>query len=138
MKILFLDIETLYSDEYSLKRMSPAEYILDPRFRLNGCAFKEGMFGKPFWLDGDQVPAYLHGLDTSNLLACSHNYLFDGCALAWHYGFVPKLACCTLSVSRATINYKLTSLSLESVARELGLGVKGKAHSSMLRAWTCR
>ena len=127
MKILFLDIESYYTDEYSLKRMSPAEYLLDPRFRLNGCAFKEGLFGKPFWLDGDQVPAYLHGLDTSNLLACSHNYLFDGCALAWHYGFVPKLSCCTLSVARATISYKTSSLSLEAVARTLNLGVKGSS-----------
>jgi hypothetical protein len=107
--------------------MSPAEYILDPRFRLNGCAFKESLFGKPFWLDGVDVPNYLHGLDKENLLACSHNWLFDGCALAWHYGFIPKISCCTLSVSRATIQYDLTSLSLESIARYLKLGVKGKS-----------
>ena len=56
MKIYFLDFETFFSDEYSLRRMTPAEYILDPRFQVNGCAFKEGIWGVPFWLDGEELP----------------------------------------------------------------------------------
>ena len=126
MKLLFLDFETFYSDDYSLSKMTPAEYILNPQFQVNGCAIKEGLDGVPFWLEGDDLPGYLQRLDTSNLLVCSHNFLFDGCILAWFYNFVPKLSCCTLSIARATINYKLTSLSLEAVAMNLQLGMKSK------------
>jgi len=126
MKLLFLDYETLYSDEYSLKKMTPAEYILDARFQVNGCAVKEGLFGVPFWLDDDKFPTYLQGLDPDNTMTISHNALFDASILAWRYNFIPKITCCTLSVSRATINYRLTSLSLENVARDLKLGVKEK------------
>ena len=126
MKLLFLDFETFYSDDYSLTKMTPAEYILDPRFQVNGCAVKVGLDGVPFWLEGDDLPSYLQRLDTSDLLVCTHNFLFDGCILAWFYNFVPKLSCCTLSIARATINYRLTSLSLEAVAKNLGIGVKDK------------
>jgi hypothetical protein len=71
--------------------------------KLTAALFKEGLFGKPYWIDGDQLPGYLQRLNPNNLLLCSHNFLFDGCIFAWRYNFVPKLACCTLSVSRANI-----------------------------------
>ena len=41
MKNLFADFETYYDDEYSLRKMTPIEYVLDPRFEALGCAFAQ-------------------------------------------------------------------------------------------------
>ena len=38
MKKLWLDFETFY-DDYSLRKITPVEYITDPRFEALGCAF---------------------------------------------------------------------------------------------------
>lgn len=124
MKLLFMDYETFYTDEYSLKKMTPVEYILDPRFIVNGCAFKEGLEGTPYWVDGPDFEGHMQTFDPNDTMTISHNALFDASILAWRYGFIPKLTCCTLSVARATIRYALKSLSLDSVARFLGLGTK--------------
>jgi hypothetical protein len=38
MSYVVLDFETFYSKEYSLRRMTPVEYLLDLRFEVIGCA----------------------------------------------------------------------------------------------------
>lgn len=124
MKVVFLDIETYYDNDYSLRFMTPVEYILDPRFQLNGMAVQEGLDGEAFWLDGPDVPNYLRRLG-SNVCSVSHNALFDACALAWRYNFIPKLLSCTLSIASATIRHSCLSMSLSSVAKYLKLGEKG-------------
>jgi len=124
MKIVFIDFETYYSDTYSLKYMTVPEYIYSPEFELIGAAVIDG--GDPYWVEGPDFATFLSSLP-KDCVVVSHNYLFDGCILAWRYGFVPKLASCTLSISRATLGHKLRSLALGSVAAHLGLGVKDKA-----------
>lgn len=52
MKQVVLDFETFYTKEYSLRNMTPIEYVLDPRFELIGCAVIEDG-GDPFWVNGD-------------------------------------------------------------------------------------
>ncbi len=127
MRTIFLDYETFYSADYTLKRLTPAEYILDPRFETIGAAIKEGMGGETFWLDGDELQEYFDGLDPQDTCLVSHNALFDQCITAWRYGFVPRLMVDTLGVSRAMLGHELKSLSLSKVAAHLGLGVKGGA-----------
>ena len=125
MRLIFLDFETYYDKEYSLRKMTPVEYVLDPRFEVIGCAIKDGMDGKPYWLDGDALPAFFASLDPSETMLVTHNALFDMCIVAWVYNFVPRLMVDTLGVSRALLGHRLRSLSLASVAQHLGLGVKG-------------
>jgi DNA polymerase III epsilon subunit-like protein len=124
MNILVLDLETYYSDEFTLKRMSPVEYILDPRFIANGCAIMDGLDGVPYWVDGDYLPDFFRHLNPDTTMTISHNALFDNSILAWRFGFVPRLACCTMSIAQATRRFCLKSVSLSEVARHLRLGFK--------------
>ena len=120
---IVLDYETYYDQEYSLRKMTPVEYILDPRFEVICCAVKVGD-DKPFWLTEKELHVYLAGLP-EKVIVISHNALFDMCILAWKFDYIPAMMIDTLGMSRAWLGAKLRSLSLDSVARHLGLGIKG-------------
>jgi DNA polymerase len=122
VKSIVLDFETYYDQEYSLRKMTPVEYILDPRFECIGCAVEDG--DKAFWLTPDELRTYLKALPPK-VAVISHNALFDMCILAWVFDYTPALMIDTLGMARAWLGYALKSLSLNSVAMHLGLGVKG-------------
>lgn len=123
MKQIVLDFETYYDADYSLRKMTPVEYIMDARFEVIGCAVKEGD-GKPFWLTHQELKTYLAGLP-EKVTIISHNALFDMCILSWIYDYVPTLMIDTLGMARAWMGHKLRSLALASIATYLKLGVKG-------------
>lgn len=123
MKQIVLDFETYYDNDYSLRKMTPVEYIQDPRFEVIGCAVKEGE-DEPFWLTAEELDSYLMGLP-DKVAVISHNALFDMCILSWRFDYVPHLMIDTLGMARAWLAHKLKSLSLSSVATHLGIGVKG-------------
>jgi DNA polymerase I-like protein with 3'-5' exonuclease and polymerase domains len=128
MKYVFLDFETYYSKEYSLKKMTPLEYVLDPRFELIGCTVAEGVEDS-FWVDGPDFGNFLKMLNPWDTCLVSHNALFDMCIVAWKYGWLPRLMTDTLGMARATLLHRIKSgsVSLSSVAMTLGIGVKGDA-----------
>ena len=124
MKTVFIDFETFYSSEFSLRKMTPVEYILDPRFEVIGCAIKIGN-EKSFWLAGDELANFFNELDPADTVMVSHNALFDQCIVAWKYNFIPRLMVDTLGVSRALLGHVLKSMALAKVAEYLGIGIKG-------------
>lgn len=123
MKQIVLDFETYYDSEYSLRKMTPVQYIQDPRFEVIGCAVKEGD-GKPFWLTHEELQIYLAKLP-ERVTIISHNALFDMCILSWVYDYVPTIMIDTLGMARAWMGHKLRSLALASIATYLKIGVKG-------------
>jgi DNA polymerase III epsilon subunit-like protein len=128
LRTVILDFETYYDKEYSLRKMTPVEYILDPRFENILCAVKEGWpSNQPtYYVDGADFDKWVKQAGLESAAVVSHNALFDMCILAWRYGVIPKLMIDTLGISRAVLGYRLQRLSLEAVARFLGLGIKGK------------
>lgn len=126
MDYWFIDYETYYSREYSLRRMTVPEYILSPQFECMGAAVKKDE-APAEWVDASKLPDFFASLDPNKTMLISHNALFDACITAWIYGFHPKLTGDTLGIARATLGHELKSLSLSSVARHLGLGFKGDA-----------
>jgi hypothetical protein len=128
MSYVVLDFETYYDQQYSLKNMTPVEYILDDRFEVLGAGVVDhAIIDRPFWMDGDALKRYLEGLkERGQFTVVSHNSLFDACILAWHYGVVPNLLVDTLGMCRAMIGAYVPDVRLETVAAHLGLGEKGK------------
>ena len=124
MKTIFIDFETYYdTNGYSLRSMTPVEYVLDPRFECIGAAVAEGNLPAR-WMEGKELAHYLAGIKDRTTFV-SHNALFDMSVLAWRFGYVPNLMVDTLGMARAMLAHECKSLSLASVAAHLGIGVKG-------------
>ena len=123
MRTIFLDKETYYDKDYSLRKMTPVEYVLDPRYELILCAVREN--GKGYIVDGPDFNKWVKDSKLHECVVVSHNALFDMFALKWRHGGLPRLMVDTLGVSRAMLGHALKSLSLASVARHLALGAKG-------------
>lgn len=123
--LLGFDFESYYDTEYSLSKMDPPSYILDPRWETIGCSFKEDE--KPaFFVDGPDVGKYVATHDPAKTTTYAFNALFDNCILAWHYGFVPTRMYCTMRLAVAIEGHKLKAgASLRSVGRHLQIGEKG-------------
>ena len=136
MQRLHLDFETFWADDFTLKKMTPVEYILDPRFEVLGCSLGTGDM-PPFWVDGPNLDGVFRAewtdgkpvIDWSQTMTISHNALFDALILALHYGIYPAAYGDTLSMARNWLSHKLPSLSLASVAEYYGMPPKwGTAH----------
>jgi hypothetical protein len=124
MSVLFLDFETFYGDDYTLKKLTPPEYVLDPRYETIGCS--AAVDGEPaHWVDGPDFAHYLSQFDPAKTTTVTFNALFDNCILAWVYGFVPARMYCSMRMAAALRGHILPGVSLSVVARVLGLGEKG-------------
>ena len=127
MRTFVLDFETYYDKEYSLRKMTPVEYILDPRYETILCAVKEvsSIWHRTEVIDGEDFDDWVKQAGLENACVVSHNALFDMSILAWRYNIRPRLMIDTLGVSRALLGHRLKSLGLARVAEALELGVKG-------------
>jgi len=127
MKRIFGDFETFWSDDYTLKKMTPIEYILDARFECIGCSVAEDEFKPPQWLPREQIVDYLNS-QTKPYMFISHNALFDASILSYRYGIHPTLLIDTLGMARALLMAFLPNgrASLEKTAAYLGVGRKSE------------
>lgn len=123
---LFLDFESFYDAEYSLKKMTPPQYILDPRWETIGCAVKVDEEPSMF-IDGPLVGKFLSEFDPEKTTTVAFNALFDNCVAAWLYGFVPDRMYCTMQMALSLEGYRLKhGRSLHSVGEHFKLPmVKG-------------
>lgn len=124
MKFIFGDFESFYSKTYSLRLMTPAEYILGPEWETICCAVAENR-DNPFILPGDEVADYLRG-QTEPYAFVSHNALFDASILSFRYDIHPTLCIDTMTMCNALIRYKLPGgrVSLSNVSDFLSIGEK--------------
>lgn len=124
--VLILDFETYYDTEYSLKRMTPAEYILDPRFETIMCAAQVNG-GAHGIVDGPDFPKFLSQFDPNTTTTITFNALFDNAILAWQYGFVPHTMLDAMAMARTLEGHRIVRFSLKAIAEHLGLQAKGTA-----------
>ena len=122
--LLWLDFETYYSQDYSLRCMSTPEYILDKRFQVTLLAAFDLRWPAPKIILPEHIPEFLKAYPPAETMCCSHNALFDLAILSWRYGWVPAKLQDTLGMVRALRRFKKNSLG--AVAKELfGSDTKG-------------
>lgn len=84
MQIVGIDMETWYTDSYSLSRIPTCQYVRDERFRCLGCGFQDGLNGHP-WYEEDPRETF-ERLPWGQVAAVAHNAQFDGCVLWERFG----------------------------------------------------
>jgi DNA polymerase len=128
MDMMFLDFETYWSDDFTLKKIQTDAYVLDERFKVHCVAVWHSVAhkgGRPAVFTDSTFRHYAKSIDWQRTAVCAHNVAFDGFILRHHYGITPAFWFDTLSMARALIGADVGG-SLEKVARHYELGVKGK------------
>lgn len=134
MRLVTLDFETFYSQEYSLTRMSTEDYVTDPRFEVILVGAKVN--NEPVdWFSGTmaQTRQWLEALRLEDAMLVAHNTMFDGLILQHHFGIVPKLYGDTMGMAQAVIRPFQRSISLKACLEHAKVGVeKGTAVHNMI------
>jgi len=123
MRYVVLDFETYFDKEYSLNKLSTEHYIRNPLFEAHGAAIKWQPDIPARWYDARALKAVLAEEDWSDVFLIAHHMQFDGLILSYHYGIIPAMYGCTLSMSRLLLGNHI-SVSLDSVKTIFGLPAK--------------
>ena len=106
--------------------MTPAEYILDPRYETIMCAVKVN--DQPHTVvDGPDFPKWLAQFNPETTTTVTFNSLFDNAILSWKYGFVPHTMIDAMAMARTLDGHRLARFSLAALSEHLGLPDKGTA-----------
>lgn len=98
-RLVTIDFETYYDQDYTLKKMSTSEYIRDPRFKAQMVGIKIGR--KPTKVyTGARMEMVLRSINWATHALLCHNTAFDGFILSHHYGIKPARYYDTLSMAR--------------------------------------
>lgn len=127
MQVVTLDMETHYSRDYSLTKLTTEAYIRDPRFEVIGVSVKVGDYPVD-WFSGsmEETKRWLNAIPWHDKALAAHHCAFDGAILKWHFDIEPGFYLDTLSMARPKHNLT-TGCSLKALAEAYGIGQKGTA-----------
>lgn len=117
MDILYLDFETYYDVEHSLTKMTTAQYVKHPKFKVWGVGVKLNDDGETQWISEDECTDFIDSVDWANTAVVCHNTLFDGYILTQHYGCTPAYYYDTAAMARGV--YPNQSSRLKDVAQRV-------------------
>lgn len=123
MRPVVIDFETFFGDDYTLSKMTTESYIRDPRFEAHGAAIKWAPNERAIWYDGRELRWQLQQEDWSDVFLICHHTQFDGLILSHHYGVVPKMYGCTLSMGRLLLGNHLP-VGLDPMRAHFGMHAK--------------
>lgn len=127
MRVIGVDFETYWSDDYTLSKLTTEQYVRDPRFEIIGVSVKKDAKTKAEWFTGthDQVQAFLDArIKWDEDAVLCHNTAFDGAIMSWVLDRRPKLWLDTMSMARPK-HLKTIGVSLWALAKHYKLGEKG-------------
>ena len=113
------DIESTFSNEHTLRKLSIEEYIRHPKFELIGLGIKNTETGWKSFLTGNDVGHWLK--EHRHIGFIAHHAQFDLFALSHLFDYQPSFIFCTLSMSRALYQH-LPSHSLDKLVAHFNLG----------------
>lgn len=119
--VVWIDFETFYDTEYTLKRLGTEGYIRDPRFETVGVAVNDG--DDCVWFEHEEFAAWSKTVPWEKVALGAHHAHFDGLIAAHHYGIVPGFYFDTLSMARAL--HGPGKIGLEYLMPKYGVGQKG-------------
>lgn len=125
MNIITVDIESYYSQEFSLTKLTTEEYVRDDRFQVIGVGIKNNE-EETTWHTGThaEIAEVFAQYNWEDSLVLAHNTAFDGAILSWRFGIRPKGWLDTLSMARAIHGISVGG-SLAKLAKHYGAGEKG-------------
>lgn len=121
-KLVTIDFETYYDQDYTLSKLSTSEYIRDKRFKAHMMGIKVGN-KKRRVVPAVKIAQALREIDWSTHSLLCHNTAFDGFILSHHYEVIPKIYYDTLSMARGLHSNDIGA-SLGEVAQYYGKGNK--------------
>jgi len=126
MNLITLDLETFYSQEVSLTRLTTEEYVRHPEFEVIGIGVKIND-APAYWISGsrEMLNKHLRSLPWRDSMLLCHNTMFDGSVLAWTLQISPQKYLDTLSMARALHGVDAGG-SLKVLAERYQIGVKGE------------
>ena len=117
-RLVSLDFETYFDDEYTLRKLNTSEYIRDKRFKAQMVGIKIGL-GKTKWYPAHKIKAALRAIPWTTHSLLAHHAQFDGFILSHHYDIQPKKIYCTLSMARGLHSQDIGA-GLDEVAKFYG------------------
>lgn len=120
MNILTLDFETYYDREYSLKKMTMVEYIMDARFQpiILSYKFNNGQTHRLYGFK--QMKAFLDSVDWQNTFLNAQNCAFDATIVALRFGHYARGYIDTMAMARVTGAHVIAGgASLDKIANLL-------------------
>ncbi len=110
-------------DPYTIRAMTTESYCRDPRFEIHGAAIKWSASTSPVWYDQRELAYVLKEENWSDVFLINHHANFDQLILSHHYGIVPAMAGCTMSMARLILGNHI-GVSLDSVRQVFGFPPK--------------
>lgn len=98
-RLVSLDFETFWDQDYTLSKLSTSEYVRDPRFKAQMMGIKVGN-GKTRIVPHAKIKAELAKINWATHSLLCHNTQFDGFVLSHHYGIHPAYLYDSLSMAR--------------------------------------
>lgn len=117
-RVVTVDFETFFSQDYTLRKLSTSEYVRHPEFKVQMVGIKIGR--KPTKIyDAEKGRKALQAINWATHSLCCHNTAFDGFILSHHWGIKPAYYHDTLSMARGLHSNEIDG-DLDSVAKFYG------------------
>jgi DNA polymerase len=126
--IVGLDWETYYADDYSLRKMSTTEYIVDARFKTHMVSVQWHHERKARVLNPTEFKAFCRETDWKRTGMLAHHTHFDGLIASHHFKAKPAFYLDTLSMARPLMPITVGG-SLDALCKAFGLRGKVGAQS---------
>jgi DNA polymerase family A len=122
--IVGLDFESYWSDDYTLRKLTPLEYVMDPRWETQSLSITHWDEETYTVLGERDIRHLLSQYNWGKHMVIGHNMSgFDAYVLAYRYGINPKLWGCTLAMARPKFG-RTIGLSLKALCNHFGIGQK--------------